>query len=330
VRVRVIVTKFTATKTRFEIGSLGLLSVSVVALYAAVFAAPMVAAPADAADAPTVSGLLFAPDPTLIQVADAASLSKKFSDLGYHLPGVRTEGDVPRIQVVNLPSDLVTIQPVAERKSLFILAMLPLVLHANEAILEERGKLLALAPKPLNSWAAQDRNWLGELALKYNAEDLEGRQLIDELIRRIDIVPASLAVAQAAEESGWGTSRFAIEGNAIFGQWTTSEANGLRPGGAEEEFKYFVRAFDGLGLSVAAYMQNLNSHAAYVSFRNRRKMQRDQVGELDSIGLAKTLLSYSERGSDYVVAIRTIMESNQLMEYDQARLRLDTPTNPNI
>ena len=320
--MRAIVTRFTAAKNRFEIGSLGLLSVSVMALYAAVFGASMLAATADAAEALPASGLLVTPAPVLTQVADAASLSQKFSDLGYHLSGVRTVGDVPRIQVANLPPDLVTILPVAERKSLFILAILPLILHANEAILEERGRLLTLAPQPFNSWPPQDQNWLGELAVKYKVGDLEGQQLIDELIRRIDIVPASLALAQAAEESGWGTSRFAIEGNAIFGQWTTSEANGLRPRGADEEFKYFIRSFDGLGLSVAAYMQNLNGHAAYVSFRNRRKMQRDQVGELDSIGLAKTLLPYSQRGSDYVATIRTIMESNQLMGYDQARLRL--------
>ncbi|MBT5860679.1 MAG: hypothetical protein HOH89_05960 [Alphaproteobacteria bacterium] len=168
------------------------------------------------------------------------------------------------------------------------------------------------------------------MALRYNVVDLEGQQLIDEMIRRVDIVPASLAVAQGAEESGWGTSRFAIEGNAIFGQWTTSEAHGLRPSGADEDFKFFIRAFDGLGLSVAAYMQNLNTHAAYVSFRNRRKMQRDQMGELDPIGLAKTLLSYSERGADYVATLRTIMESNQLMEYDRARLRMHMPISPNI
>jgi len=328
--VRVIVTKLIAAKNRFEISSLGLLSVSVVVLYGAVLGTPLLTASADAAEDPAVVGPLFAPNSDLIEVADAASLSQKFSDLGYHLSGVRTAGDVPRIQVANLPADLVTIQPVAERKSLFILAMLPLVLHANEAILEERGRLLALAPRPLNSWAPEDQEWLGETALKYKVLELEGQPLIDELIRRIDIIPASLAVAQGAEESGWGTSRFAIEGNAIFGQWTTSEANGLRPRGADEEFKYFIRAFDGLGLSVAAYMQNLNSHAAYVSFRNRRKMQRDQVGDLDPISLAKTLLSYSERGADYVFTIRTIMESNQLMEYDRARLRMHTPINPNI
>ncbi len=328
--VRVIVTRLAATKNRFEIGSLGLLSVSVVALYAAAFGTPMLTASADAAEAPAVAGPLFAPNSDLIQVADAASLSQRFSDLDYHLPGVRSVGDVPRIQVASLPADLVTIQPVAERKSLFILAMLPLVLHANEAILEDRGRLLALAESPLFTWASLDQVWLGELALRYNVVDLEGQQLIDEMIRRVDIVPASLAVAQGAEESGWGTSRFAIEGNAIFGQWTTSEAHGLRPSGADEDFKFFIRAFDGLGLSVAAYMQNLNTHAAYVSFRNRRKMQRDQMGELDPIGLAKTLLSYSERGADYVATLRTIMESNQLMEYDRARLRMHMPISPNI
>ena len=320
----------TANKSRFEIWSLGLLGASVVVLYAAVFGAPLLAVSADAAEAPAVQGLVASPAAALIQVADAASLSQTFSDLGYHLPGVRTAGDVPRIQVANLPADLVTIEPAAERKSLFILAMLPLVLHANEAILEDRARLLALDKKPRHIWAPGDHTWIDGLAILYAVDDLTGQPLIDELIRRVDIIPASLAVAQAAEESGWGTSRFAIEGNAIFGQWTTSEAEGLRPSGADKDFKYFIRAFDGLGLSVAAYMLNLNSHAAYVSFRNRRKMQRDQVGDLESIGLAKTLLSYSQRGVDYVVTIRTIIETNGLTEYDQARLRVAAPTIPNI
>ncbi len=310
---------------RLESGSLGLLGFGVVALYAAVLGAPLWSATADAAEQPTLEyQALLARGPAMIQVADAAGLSQTFSDLGYHLPGVRTVGMVPRIAVENLPRDLGKMQPVEQRKSLFILAILPLVLHANEAIMVDRTRLLALAPIPLETWSEPDQKWLGDMAVAYKAQDLEGAELIDELIRRIDIVPTSLAVAQAAEESGWGTSRFAIEGNAIFGQWTTSEADGLRPRGADKDFKYFVRTFDGPEKSVAAYMRNLNTHDAYVSFRNRRKVQRDQIGELDSFGLANTLLSYSERGKKYVATIRAIMETNVLTEYDQARLRLGT------
>lgn len=305
---------------------MGLLGVGVVALYAAVLGAPLWAGAADAAEQPSLEyQALLARGPAMIQVADAAGLSQTFSDLGYHLPGVRTLGEVPRIAVENLPSDLVKIQPVEQRKSLFILAMLPLVLHANEAIMVNRHRLLALAPNPVETWSGPDQDWLGQMVVAYKTGGLEGADLIDELMRRIDIIPTSLAVAQGAEESGWGTSRFAIEGNAIFGQWTTSEADGLRPKDADKDSTHFVRAFDGPEMSVAAYMRNLNTHAAYVSFRNRRKVQRDQIGELDPFGLANTLLSYSERGKNYVATIRTIMESNLLIEYDQARLRLGGP-----
>jgi Bax protein len=308
---------------RLDFGSIGLLGFGVVGLYAAVLGAPLWSATANAAEQPVLEyQALLARGPAMIQVADAAGLSQIFSDLDYHLSGVRTVGVVPRIAVENLPRDLGKILPVEQRKSLFILALLPLVLHANEAIMVDRTRLLSLAPIPLKTWSGPDQMWLGKMAVAYKSQDLEGAELIDELIRRIDIVPTSLSVAQAAEESGWGTSRFAIEGNAIFGQWTTSEAHGLRPSGADKDFKYFVRAFDGPEKSVAAYMRNLNTHDAYVSFRNRRKVQRDQTGKLDSFGLANTMLSYSERGKKYVASIRTIMETNMLTEYDQARLRL--------
>ena len=144
------------------------------------------------------------------------------------------------------------------------------------------------------------------------------------LMRRVDTVPASLALAQAAEESGWGTSRFAQEGNALFGQWTTAEGEGLVPRRREAEASHKVRVFDELHDAVAAYLHNLNTHRAYRQFRLTRAEQRAESGRLDSVALVEDLKSYSERGEDYVASIKTIIRVNRLRQLDQAAF--DSPS----
>lgn len=313
------------TFRRRKIGWLALLGVGVAAVNGAVSALVLVTA-ADAEPVPG-AGILpaLAPAARMIEVADAAAMSRTFSDLGYHLAGVRRAGEVPRISVAKLPGDLVGIEPAEERKSLFLLAILPLVLQANEDILADRARLLTLDATPRAEWTDGDGVWFGQLAAAYKADTLEEPVRMDELIRRVDIVPTSLALAQAAAESGWGTSRFAIEANAIFGQWTTLESQGLRPSGADQGSNYYIRAFDAPGPSVAAYMRNLNTHDAYVSFRNRRQHMRNYLGDLAALGLANTLLPYSQQGQDYIDTIRTIIESNALTAYDQVQLRRRSP-----
>lgn len=140
------------------------------------------------------------------------------------------------------------------------------------------------------------------------------------LTQRLDIVPPSLALAQAAVESGWGTSRFAQQGNAPFGQWTSKEFAGMVPKGRDPGQTYKIRAFDHLTESVESYLRNLNTHRAYRDFRSKRAALRNQGKAIDSLAIAGGLTAYSEKGEVYVRLLRRIIESNQLRGLDNARL----------
>ena len=143
----------------------------------------------------------------------------------------------------------------------------------------------------------------------------------DALLKRVDIVPPSLAIAQAAEESGWGTSRFAREGNALFGQRAyKASKKGIVPKERPDGTNFRVRAFDHLIDGVKAYVHNLNSHFAYEDFRDLRATLRAETGHIDGYALAGSLLRYSERGEDYINTIRVIMRVNSLQVFDSAKL----------
>lgn len=252
----------------------------------------------------------------VIGIADVADLSHRFVQLGYHLDHVRYgAGEVPRILLANLPGDLTEIKTVEVRKVLFIQAILPLILRANEQIAADRERLRGILARR-GTWSEQDAAWVATLAARYMVDP----SATGELLRRVDVIPTSLAIAQAAEESGWGTSRFAIAGNAVFGQWTYDPEKGLVPIAREEGRTHLVRSYDGLLGSVAGYALNLNTHDAYNAFRNRRQMMRTEVGALDATLLASTLIYYSEGRRDYTKRIRDIMDINDLTAFDDARL----------
>ena len=136
---------------------------------------------------------------------------------------------------------------------------------------------------------------------------------------RMDIVPVSLAIAQAAKESGWGTSRFAIEGNALFGQWTWS-GEGIKPAGIDSEEKHKVMKFKVLKASVRAYQRNLNTHGSYKQFRSERANMRDSDVELDSLILADFLDKYAATGKEYTKIIKQIIKQNNLQDFDKVKL----------
>ena len=135
----------------------------------------------------------------------------------------------------------------------------------------------------------------------------------------MDIIPVSLAIAQAAKESGWGTSRFAIEGNALFGQWTWS-GEGIKPAAADIESTHKVMKFKVLKASIRAYQRNLNTHPSYKEFRGMRSKLRDNKKDLDSLILADYLDQYAETGKQYVVILKKIIEQNNLIEFDNVKL----------
>ena len=149
-----------------------------------------------------------------------------------------------------------------------------------------------------------------------------GENRIDDLSRRVDIIPPSLAIAQAAIESGWGTSRFTTEGNALFGQWSEDKDDSMIPARRDAGRTYAIKRFSTLLGSIKAYMRNLNSHRAYRKFRAARAKSRAAGKEIAGPPLAKLLGSYSQRGPEYVRALTSIIEINQMASLDRAILKL--------
>lgn len=254
----------------------------------------------------------------VIAPLDAKSLARKFDGIGYRLAAVRGgQAHVPRLFVHEMPRDMRALESADLRKRLFIRTMLPLILRANEEVRRERTQLLEIARhlehgQPLSP---ADGRFLEQMRALYADDDCT----VDELLRRVDIVPPSLALAQAAEESGWGTSRFVREGNAVFGQRTFT-GGGLVPLRRDRDKSHRVRSFSHVQASVAAYVFNLNTHPAYDRFRKLRARMRAEGEELDSGKLVATLDRYSERGNAYVATIRSILRANALDQLDDVKL----------
>ena len=258
--------------------------------------------------------MISASHPTTSKVSDV------FDTLGYDLQSVKSgQGRVPRLFLASLPGDLAKVREIRRRKAIFFKSVLPLILQVNEETLADRKRLWDLRTRIRlgQRVAATDRLWLIVMAERYGAKQGD----LDELLRRIDVVSPSLALAQAAVESGWGTSRFVREGNAIFGEWTFSTTDGLTPRQRAEDETHAIRAFPSLLDSVRAYARNLNTHRAYRKFRRLRATMRQGGKPMDGMVLAAGLLSYSQRGAEYVETIRSIIDANNLRRLDDARLR---------
>ncbi|MCA3263308.1 MAG: glucosaminidase domain-containing protein [Telmatospirillum sp.] len=238
----------------------------------------------------------------------AGDLYALFVERGYELGALRRGGEpVPRLVVEQLPGDLAELDSIDLRKSVFIKSLLPLLLLENERISTEREKLLAVVEKA-GPPDAKDAAFLEELAERYDTAPGNLR----ELLRRVDVVPVSLALAQAALESGWGTSRGAKDGHSVFGHMRF---------GVDDEGR--VRHFADLPTAVEAYALNLNTHRAYAEFRRARAALRAEGKPLDGHSLAQHLHRYSERRMDYVRDVRSVMRANALRSLDQAKLDLD-------
>ena len=135
----------------------------------------------------------------------------------------------------------------------------------------------------------------------------------------MDDIPISMTIAQAAKETGWGTSRFAQEGNALFGQWTWS-GDGIKPAAADSNTTHKVMKFKVLQASVKAYQRNLNTHSSYRNFRSAGAELRDDKKKLDSLILTEYLDKYAETGKEYVKILQQIIRQNKLTDFDDAKL----------
>jgi Bax protein len=240
-----------------------------------------------------------------------------FNDLGYNLKDVRAGQKVKPIYLTKLPKDLKTLGNTKKKRELFIKIVLPLILDENEKITNDRKKLFKILAKNFNT--VGERVWLKRRFKEYKIKD----QDLGQLKMRMDIIPVSIALAQAANESGWGTSRFALEGNALFGQWTWSK-KGISPKNKDPDKSHKVLQFQILKASVRAYKNNLNTHNAYQEFREARAQLRQENKQITGLDLIKYLKNYAAIGDKYVSIIEGIIEKNSLTDFDQANL---LPTN---
>ena len=244
---------------------------------------------------------------------DASTIKQLFEDTDYKLDDVRKKKLVKPIALTLLPAEIKMIESVKKRKEFFIQIVLPLILEENKNINLDRKRLFSIINKSINS--KSEKKWLEK---KYKQYGIPSRDL-SILKRRMDIVPVSLALAQAAKETGWGTSRFALQGNALFGQWTWS-GEGLKPKDSEKSEGHKVMKFNVLQASVRAYQRNINTHSSYENFRLARAKLRDLGEPLDSIILSTYLDKYAETGNEYVKVLQKIIQQNNLKDFDDAKL----------
>ena len=243
----------------------------------------------------------------------AASIEELFKSTNYNLEDVRKNKLVKPISLTLLPSEIKKIENTKKRKELFIQIILPLVIKENNTIRLDRKKLFGILNKSKNTKV--ENIWLN---LKFKQYGVVNKDL-STLKIRMDEVPVSMAIAQAAKETGWGTSRFAQEGNALFGQWTWTD-EGIKPSKADDDSTHKVMKFKVLQASVKAYQRNLNTHSTYKDFRDTRAQLRDEGKKLDSMILSEYLDKYAETGKDYVRVLQQIIKQNNLTDFDDAKL----------
>ncbi|MBW2451105.1 MAG: glucosaminidase domain-containing protein [Deltaproteobacteria bacterium] len=266
-----------------------------------------------------------------VTFSSEAQLDQVFSELNFK-PNEWLSGNrkLPRLFLTDIPLrwrdvcskglDTVT------KKQVFFLFLSPLVLHANDQIQAKRDRIASIINRQRagSSISAEDQTFLKATAMAYKviAEDTEltSQKLQDRLLRRVDTLPPSLVLAQAAEESGWGTSRFAVEGNALFGMWTWG-GDGIKPFNQRPGLgNYKIAVYETLLESVIAYMHNLNTHPAYKMLRAQRAKMRKIGAKVNGWDLAKTLTKYSERGQAYVNSLKSLIEVNRLHQVDDSYL----------
>ncbi len=236
---------------------------------------------------------------------------------------------VPAIVLESLPDDLDRIDATSERKQIFFLSLLPLVLMANEEIARQREELIAIlhdldAGLPLDA-AQQER--IETLAAQYrvDGDPLDDPLVREELLSRIDTLPPSMVLAQAANETGYGTSRFARLGNNLFGEWTFTPGAGIVPKNRPRGSRHEVRRFPTLYDSVRSYMKNINTHRAYGDLRTKRAQLRAEGLPLSGRELAHGLTNYSIRRDAYVREIRSIIGRDRLSLLASVTLRQEDP-----
>ena len=255
-------------------------------------------------------------DITVDYISESSEMIEIFKKYQFSVDNLLNNQSANLIIFSSLPKDFMEIQPVIERKRLFINTIIPIIYSENLQILNDRKKILDWWRESDGENFSRDfwPQWLFELSEKYGSSDSN----LGNLLVRVDIVPISLALAQAAIESGWGTSRYSREGNAVFGQYTFDESEGLKPRDRNKNDQFFIKKFSNLSESVRSYLKNINTHLAYADFREERKKLRMSGENLSGYKLVNFLKDYSERKDFYIKDVKEIMTSNNFKKFDKS------------
>ena len=236
-----------------------------------------------------------------------------FEDVEYDLKTVRYQKRVKPIYFTQFPKDLDEIKDTKLKKETFIKIVLPLVVAENDKILADKIKLKRIISKKMTT--DKEKSWLRLKLREYKVKNSD----MTELNKRMDIIPVSIALAQAAKESGWGTSRFALEGNAIFGQWTWT-GQGIEPLHKGKNQNHKILRFPILRASVKAYKNNLNTHKGYSEFREKRHSIRKRNKAIKGLALTDTLEKYAQTGKEYTEILEQIIKQNDLSDFETVQL----------
>ena len=257
-------------------------------------------------------------DVTVDYISESSEMIEIFNKYQFSVDNLLNNQSANLVIFSSLPTDFMDIQPIIERKRLFINTLIPIIYSENLQILNDRKKILDWWRESDGENFSRDfwPQWLFELSEKYGSSDSN----LGNLLMRVDIIPISLALAQSAIESGWGTSRYSREGNAVFGQYTFDETKGLKPKDRNENDEFFIKKFPNLSESVRSYLKNINTHLAYADFREERKKLRMSGENLSGYKLVNFLKDYSERRESYVKDVKEIMSSNNFQKYDKGNV----------
>ena len=240
-------------------------------------------------------------------------IEEQLSNPKFKIEEIKQNNIIPYVAISKLPDDLKKIKSIKSRKELFIKITLPLIVKENDKLTKLNRKIKKIKSS-LDIISRDEALWVKELMLEYEANSL------DKLIIKVDSIPVSLALAQAVIESGWGTSRFAYEGNALFGQYIwDNQTSGIVPNERETNAKYKIKSFDSLRESVASYMKNLNTNFHYNEFRLNRFILRSNNISLDGTLLAEYLYNYSIE-EDYINKIKEIIQTNNFNDFENIKI----------
>jgi len=282
--------------------------------------------PPSAAEPPVETPGEIAP-PQIIKPATVSGLQAFFESNDYDLNSL--EAGVPQFILKHFPHDLDGSIKVQDKKMIFFLGLAPMVLLANDEIAAEREELQTILAnhRRNNRLSRRELEQLEQISTRYGlrGDPLTDHRVRTRLLKRVDTLPPALVLAQAANESAWGTSRFARMGNNLFGQWTFTPGTGIVPEDRPEGETYEIRQFKSLYESIRSYMLNLNTHWAYLEMREIRHRLRSQQQPVTGLALADGLNRYSIRGEDYVAEIQAMIRHNRLSRFNLASLRNHRP-----